>query len=379
MKKQVYLPVKLRESISSSGVELSKAEAIASNYAPFMNEVAAFSKALKGLEKGNAEHVAQAKAIRIALSGVCSRAEKQKQHDKAQIIVEQRFIDSLYNTSEGYARLTQADAKELETHFEKIEADRIRKQDEERMAKETLVREYRLEQLKPFEGVEPLEIATMSEEIWTNYLLGVKVGYKHRKEAQAAQEEAERIEALRVAQEAKEAQEKAQEAARVERLRVEALAKENEELKRKENLRIMQEAQDRSRMLALAPFMGYIENYDLVFKAPEVEYRIILARLTQEKAAFEKQEADVKAQAEANALEAQRKLDELEALRIAQEQAQAEEAQRLANAPIKEQLSTWVASFSLGQNPLPDNEIAFLILQKFDAFKAWAEAQVVKI
>ncbi len=88
-----------------------------------------------------------------------------------------------------------------------------------------------------------------------------------------------------------------------------------------------------------------------------------------------KAEADAKAQAEENAREAQRKVDEIEAQRI----AQAEEAQRLAKAPIKEQLSVWVASFSLVENPLPDNEVAFLIQQKFDAFKVWAEAQVVAI
>ena len=63
--------------------------------------------------------------------------------------------------------------------------------------------------------------------------------------------------------------------------------------------------------------------------------------------------------------------------KISEENAK-KEAQKLANAPIKEQLNKWVDNFSieLPNSELLNNEKALLIKSKFDAFKKWAKSEI---
>ena len=94
-----------------------------------------------------------------------------------------------------------------------------------------------------------------------------------------------------------------------------------------------------------------------------------------------KQEAELKAEREKQAkLEAELKAKQeaerkaFEEKRIAEESAR-KEAEKLAKAPVKKQMSVWVNSFELPQLSV-ENEKTELIKQKFEAFKNWALKEV---
>ena len=55
------------------------------------------------------------------------------------------------------------------------------------------------------------------------------------------------------------------------------------------------------------------------------------------------------------------------------------EAEKLAKAPIKKQLTVWIDSFSISESPIANNEIAKNIESKFNDFKNWAKKQTENI
>lgn len=98
----------------------------------------------------------------------------------------------------------------------------------------------------------------------------------------------------------------------------------------------------------------------------------------------QKANAEIKAQNEKQArLEAElraKKDDEIkkEQERISKELAEKKEAEKLAKAPIKKQLSTWVESFSIPEFNT-ENQTSTEISGKFEAFKKWAIKEVNNI
>lgn len=344
MKTEVMkLPSQLEEQANNSGLEMSEAQALAANYAPFFDVIAAKEAELKTLEKGNALHVAAAKRIRMDLGRTCSALEAVKKQHKEMLLTRTRYIDGLFNAANGYGRLTQETAKEIEDHFERMEAERKAKLREERAA-----------QLVQFEGMEPTLIAEMSDAEWDNYLVGVEAGFKARIEAEAR---------------AKAELEAAQEA---ERKRIEEQAKENARLKAEADKReaeIAKEREAQAKALAEANAKAEAEKKE-----------------AEEKAAKERAELEAKAQAEREA--AAKVAAELQAKKDAEAKAEAErlkaeaeaEAARIkaAKAPIKVKLNTWVDSFELPTTDV-DNPTTNVIIEKFAAFKAWAKSQVENV
>lgn len=93
-------------------------------------------------------------------------------------------------------------------------------------------------------------------------------------------------------------------------------------------------------------------------------------KLKAEQAEKEKLEAELKAKKDAEAKAEQERLAEIE--------RQKEEAEKLAKAPVKKQLSLWVASFTIPETKI-NNEKAEIIKVKFDAFKSWAQKEIETI
>lgn len=172
------LPSVISEKVKDSGIAITKAEKIASGYTEFVLAAQEQANKLKVLQKGNKDDVAIAKRIRIDLGKICSLAEKKKAEDKALILVETRFIDSLYGAVNGFARLTQEEAKEVETYFEKQEAERIAKIAEERCAKTA---EYGMDGTS-------LNLGVMEDTTFETFLNGLKLQFEAK---QAAELEAE--------------------------------------------------------------------------------------------------------------------------------------------------------------------------------------------
>ena len=108
----------------------------------------------------------------------------------------------------------------------------------------------------------------------------------------------------------------------------------------------------------------------------EAERKLKQQREEQEEALRKEREKQAKLEAE---IEAKRKAElEAENKRIKEEQEKKKEAERLAKAPIKNQLNAWVNSFEIPETNV-DNDVSKLIKEKFNAFKDWSLTQVEKL
>lgn len=313
----VKLNEEIKEVISQSNItDLTKAESYAMNYAPLLNEVTAQGEILKTLEKGNKDHVEKAKRIRIDLGKIASRSEAQKKKDKEQIIVEGRFIDALYNTVNGSARLTQNEAKEIEDYFEVQEQIRLDK-----------LRSERWDKIKTFTDIEPSGLSSMTEDVFNAFESGLKAQHEAKIEAE------KKAEAERFAKE------------QAEKQRIEAQRVENERLKKEAEVKEKERQAEAKKQAEL-----------LAKQKAESE-----AKLKQEREAREKIEAELESKRQAEIIEKNRIEDE-EKKRLAEEK-------KLAKAPVKQKLKISIDSLSL---ELIDSEVTPEILEKFNGFKRWA-------
>lgn len=195
------------------------------------------------------------------------------------------------------------------------------------------------------------EFENMSDESFETFVSGLKKSIEDKKEAERLAEEA-RLEALRIEAERIEAQrlenEKLKEEARLRDIASEKERKANEEKIRLANI-------ESKKAIAEANRLAKIELY---------KQAAILAKEQAEKA---KIEAELKAKKEAEIKsENERKEKELKD-KIA--------AEKMAKAPIKKQLLTWVNDFAIS-NPIQSNEKSDLIIEKFIAFKKWAIKEI---
>jgi colicin import membrane protein len=342
------LPATLNEVAQKSGLEISKAEKYALPYAPLLAKITEFANEVKTLDRDNPEHVARAKRISLDIGKICSEAGTIKKSDKAELLVLTRYLDGLFNTTEGAARLTQGEANEIVNHAAKIEAERIE-----------AIRFERWNELSQFLEVEPNNLGEMDETIFTNLLFGAKATFEAKKEAEA-KAEAERL----------------------------------AEIEKQKKI-----SENRNELL---PYSNWIENFsDIDFESVNVAEVLEVAkqlkstqeaeaeaqRLENERLKKEAQEKEAQRQAELKAeREKQAKLEaELQAKKDAEikaENARIEaerianlEAEKLAKAPIKKQLSVWVDSFEISGAPF-DNATSQEIQAKFTAFKKWAQSQI---
>lgn len=176
------LPVQIKNVLDQSNItDMTKAEQIAINYAPLMNEVTEQGKLLKALEKGNRDDLGKANRIKLDLGKICSRATDQKKIDKDILLLQTRFIDALFNAVNGAARLNQEEAKQIEQYFEDIEKERI--------AKLQLSRSAETSKFSDGSAVIPDFLGAMNDDVWSNYITGVKANYDARIEAERIAEE----------------------------------------------------------------------------------------------------------------------------------------------------------------------------------------------
>lgn len=108
----------------------------------------------------------------------------------------------------------------------------------------------------------------------------------------------------------------------------------------------------------------------------EAERKLQQQREEQEEALRKEREKQAKLEAE---IEAKRKAEqEAENKRNAEEAERKKEAEKLAKAPIKNQLNAWVNSFEIPETSV-DNDTSKLIKEKFNAFKDWSLSQIEKL
>lgn len=245
--------------------------------------------------------------------------DKWKEKEKAFYLAGGNFVQAIYNKEIAVNKEMEDKLMEAEKFFENQEKEKAR-----------LLNEARIERLKPYiDDITGLDFSPMSNEDFDDYLLGKKTRFENEQKEREA--EALRIETERLAEIERQKSIEEENA----KLKAEAEQKEKELEKEREE-KAKQEA---------------------ILKAEQEAKAKIEAELKA------KQEAETKAENE----------------RLAKEKAEKLEADKLAKAPIKKQLSVWVNSFNLPETPMTQNETSKLITEKFEAFKKWSLTEIEKL
>lgn len=342
------------------GIDTNKGLTISQSFAPKIVErdgyVAVYEQLItKELTK---EVCKEASDLRKKLVKVRTGIADIHKTEKAFYLASGKYIDALKNKLTLPVEQMEAKLTEIEDYFENLEKERIKNLNDSRIA---LVLPY-------VDDATNLKLSDMEEDVFAAYLLTKKNAY----EAKVA--DAKRIEEERIA------------AIEAEKAEQERIRKENEALKAEAG-RKAKELEEERRIAAEK--QKAIEDAakaeaDRLAKIAAEEKAKQDAIIAQQKAKADRLAKELQAQKDA-AAEAERKrlaAEEAERKRIEAEQLAAKkEAENLAKAPIKKQLTVWVDGFTFEQLPktLADNDAAKSIMQKFEAFKNWAKLEIEKL
>lgn len=259
-----------------------------------------------------------------------------------------QFVDAIKRVEIAVNQRMEENLESIEKYFENKEKERKAKLNEERLSI-----------LEPYSEFVPFGInfGEISEEEFTKILNGSKLQFEAKLEEERKVEE--------------------------ERLRNEKITKLHYE--RKEQLLPLWQFLDDTTINFGELSEELFASIKSVANAKKVDYEAEQERIRveNEKLAAEKAELEAKAKKEREekaALEAElqaKKEAEAKALKEAAEKAEKEriEAEKLAKAPIKKQMSVWVNSFELPTTEI-QNEKVDLIKQKFEAFKNWSLKEI---
>ena len=340
-------------------IEKSKAKQIKETFEPMVKMLEDFEESFNVVleeSKGGItkELTSKAKRLRLDVGRVRIETGKLKDKQKEYIKLEDKAIMGIHNIIVWAVTEKEDKLKEIENFFEtqeKIRLDNLQKE--------------RVDLLTPYlEDAHERRLSEMEDDVWDAYLSAKKKEYEDRIEAEK-QAELNRIEAEKKAEEERIAREKLEAEAREkqrienEKLKAEAEKREKEiEAERKKQADILAKQKAESERLAKIE-----ADKQAKIKAEQD------AILKKEREAKAKLEAELKAKKDAEIkADNERKL--------ADEKAKLE-AEKLAKAPIKNQLNVWIDSMVVEiPESLKENEKANEILKKFFSFKNWAKNEI---
>ena len=304
------------------GIEESKAKQISEQFKPMLDKMVELEKEANNvfnLDIENIETSKLAKEVRLKYVKVRTGTAEIHKQQKAFYLSAGRFVDGWKNAQIFASQGVEEKLETIENYFKNKEIERLKELQNNRLK---LITQF-------LENTIGLDLSSMTEETFNNFLLGSKTNFELKLENERL--ENERLENERLAEiERQRLAEIENEKIRVENLRLQEEAKEKElELQKERSLQIEKEAKLKA------------EN-DAILKELQI-----------------KKDDEIKAENERLLLLEQQKKD----------------AEKLAKAPIKKQLEQWVNSFELPTTNV-DNELSIEIKTKFDAFKKWSINQI---
>jgi hypothetical protein len=284
---------------SDYGLEETKAKEIESLFLPMLSKMSELENEYNDILKNeiNPETCQRAKDLR--LSYVKIRTGTAEIHKKAKefYLNGGRFVDGWKNAQLFASGEKEKTLKNIEDHFENQERERLEK-----------LRSNRIDLLKPYTDIEPLALGHMQQDVFDNYLTGVKVAHEAKLAAEKKAEE-DRLALIK-------AEKEEQERIRIENIRLQREAKEKEAELEKERTRIKKENEEKERLaeverqknaaiLKAQQEKADKERAELLAKADKdrKEKERLEKEITDKKAADErlKKEAELKLQAEQKA------------------------------------------------------------------------------
>jgi hypothetical protein len=285
----------------------------------------------------NSENLPIFKELRLKLVKNRTSIEKWHKENKAFYLAGGRFVDVIKNKEILAGQEMELKLMDAEKFFERQEAEKAKK-----------LNDLRISKISPWvENAEQMDFKEFSDEDFDDFVFGKKVKHEQRLEA-------ERIEDEKIANERKLEAEKI-EAQRIENVKLKAEADATAK-------KIEAERVERERLYKL--------EADKLAKAQAVKDAETNRLLKEASDARAKVEAELQAKKDAEL--------KAENSRIAKIKSDKLEADKLAKAPIKSQLTNWVENFDI---PLPKtaNETTLDIANKFQAFKNWAKLEIEKL
>jgi len=315
------------------GLTVETAANIENQFAPMLAKMTELEVEFNGvlaLDKSLPTTAKKARELRLKYKDVRVGTEKIHKVQKAYYLNGGRFVDSWKNIQAIASQNNEEVLESIEKHAENLEKERLEKL---QILRAALLAEY-------VENASDLMLSSMPDDVFEAYLTTKKQQFEDRKaaelkaeqdriareKAEAEAREAQRLENIRLKEEA-DKREAEIEAERIERDRIEAEKEAEREKERKAEAAKLE--------------------------AERIERDRIAKELSDKKAAEAKAEAD----------------------RIAAEKAAKLEAEKLAKAPIKSQLTAWVNSFQIPQTAI-EHEKKTLIIEKFGRFLDWAKSEV---
>jgi len=322
------------ENEELKGLEASKAASIKAVFEPMVKMLEGFESVYAEVmaKEISPEKCAEAKRLRLDISRVRIEADKVRKEQKEEYLRAGNAIQGVYNILKFAVTDKEEKLKEVETYYEKIEAEKVAKLAEERKA-----------ELAKYEcNSEFVDLGKMTDEVWKNYLAGVKANYEAVKAAEA------KAEADRIAKEKAEAEERERIRLENEQLKKEAEKREKERLAEQKKLeaeRVKQEQALRAER-----------------EKAEAEKRI------QDEIIRKEREAREKLEREAREKEAERvRLEKLEA------EKKAEEAKKLELAPDKEKLVVVLSQIELAGKGIKSEKALSVIRAAYKMIKDFTE------
>lgn len=344
--------------VESKGLELNEAEQIKQSYLPYFAQMGEIKELAKKINFENPTELDEKIARELRLKTVKIRTGSEGVKD------ERKRIHSLKASIEQDAwNLIKSTCLLDEELFLQVEKKR---EIEEKKIKELLKAE-RLEFLKELtDQANMYPVGEMTEDNFNELLSGLKLAKEAKIEADK-KAEAERIEAERLAKEE-------QEKIRLENIRLKAEAEENERLAKIEKEKQKKELEKVEALRKIEQ-----EKNDKILEAKRKEAEKIKAE----------NDAKLKNQSEENERLAKELQAKKDAELAAKQKADKEESDRIlaekkaAKAPDKEKLKVFVSSFQIPDQASNIGKEALiiesLIIEKFNAFKKWAETQIENI
>lgn len=332
---ETFVPLEFTEEIKPEtfGLEISKATEMVSGLSTTISERQSLIDAYADVINLpiTTETLPIFKELRLKIvKNRTQGIEKWHKANKAFYLAGGRFVDAVKNKEVLVNEEMESKLLEAEKFFENQEKEKAR-----------LLNLERIEKIRPYvEDVIGLDFSEFSESDFADFVFGKKIRFENEQKEREA--EALRIENERLAE--------------IERQHLAEI--ENEKI-RLENARLQKEAEAKELELKKEREKAEEERKIEANKQASIQAQKDL-EIRREKEAKEKLEAEIKAKADAK-LKA-----EIEAKK---------EAEKLAKAPIKQQLSVWVESFKISDAPIP-NETSDEITAKFNAFKTWANNQI---
>lgn len=166
------------------GLEESKAKEISDMFQPMLKSMVELEKEYNGLIKNpvTKELCLEAKTLRLKFVKIRTGTAEIHRKLKAFYLLGGRFVDGWKNAQLMASDGIESKLMSIEKHFENLETERI-----------TKLQEKRAKELEKYEvDFVPDNLGEMQNEVWGNYLSGVKLNYQAKIDAEKKAEE-ERI------------------------------------------------------------------------------------------------------------------------------------------------------------------------------------------